>query len=201
MQRHVHNNFLQWLGFNVKKSNDKKAIKDYIDFVERRFKLVMFTEYFDESLVLLRRTMNWSMTDIFYSYANEATKKSGTVLSPDDINKLLNIKHNLGDWMLYQHFNKSFWEKVSTQPEFFDEVKVFKQLNTKVREFCFSQELEKDKSLKLELITKWELDPLYFGEKDCLAIRIKDGKALEFSHALDKYCPFRSSKLKYELKY
>jgi len=46
----------------VKKSNDKKAIKDYIDFVERRFKLVMFTEYFDESLVLLRRTMNWSMT-------------------------------------------------------------------------------------------------------------------------------------------
>jgi len=52
----------QFTGFNVKKSNDKKAIKDYIDFVERRFKLVMFTEYFDESLVLLRRTMNWSMT-------------------------------------------------------------------------------------------------------------------------------------------
>jgi len=44
---------------------------------------------------------------------------------------------------------------------------VFKQLNTKVREFCFSQELEKDKSLKLELITKWELDPLYFGGVGC----------------------------------
>ena len=48
-------------GFDVYKSSNLKAVREYIKFVDERFKLVMFTEYFDESLVLLRRTMNWSM--------------------------------------------------------------------------------------------------------------------------------------------
>ena len=61
----LHNNYPLFLfftsGFDVYKSSNLKAVRDYIKFVDEKFKLVMFTEYFDESLVLLRRTMNWSM--------------------------------------------------------------------------------------------------------------------------------------------
>lgn len=55
-------------GFDVYKSSNLQAVKDYIDFVDQRFKLVMFTEYFDESLVLLRRTMNWSMAGKLFKF-------------------------------------------------------------------------------------------------------------------------------------
>lgn len=62
------------------------------------------------------------ITDIFYTYANEATRRSGTVFTEDEKATLLDKHHNLGDMMLYEHFNKTFWEKIELQPEFFDEV-------------------------------------------------------------------------------
>ena len=61
-------------------------------------------------------------SDIFYTYANEATHRSNTVFTDDEIAKLLDKKHNLGDFMLYDHFNQTFWRKVEQEPEFFDEV-------------------------------------------------------------------------------
>ena len=50
-----------FVGFDVKQSRNLKAIQEYIDFIDQQFLLVMLTEYFDESLVLLKRLMNWSM--------------------------------------------------------------------------------------------------------------------------------------------
>ncbi|XP_067939520.1 galactose-3-O-sulfotransferase 3-like [Watersipora subatra] len=193
MQRQVHNNFLQWLGFDVYKSSIRKEVDEYIHFIDSHFLLVMITEYFDESLVLLKRLMNWSMADIFYTYANEAVKKSGTVLTSDEKRKLLDKDHNLGDWLLYQHFNKSFWEKISKQEEFHEEVAVFKKLQVKVHDFCFSEELKENKDIKLEIVTQWERNTVQwlFVDTDCLAIRVRNGKAEEFSKALDRYCPFR----------
>ena len=61
-------------------------------------------------------------TDIFYTYANEATRKSGTVFTVEETKKLIDYEHNLGDWMLYQHFNKTFWKKVDSQEMFNEEV-------------------------------------------------------------------------------
>ena len=62
-------------------------------------------------------------TDIFYDHANKSKHKSGVVLTEKETTTLIDSKHNLGDWLLYQHFNKSFWQKVNSEPEFFEEVR------------------------------------------------------------------------------
>ena len=50
-----------FLGFDEAESGNLQAIKDYINFIDKQFMLVMISDYFDESLILLRRLMNWSM--------------------------------------------------------------------------------------------------------------------------------------------
>lgn len=40
---------------------NKTDILHYIEFIDRKFSLIMITEYFYESVVLLRRIMKWSM--------------------------------------------------------------------------------------------------------------------------------------------
>ena len=62
-------------------------------------------------------------TDIFYEYANEEKHESGVVLTEKEKKTLIDSKHNLGDWLLYQHFNQSFWQKVNSESEFFEEVR------------------------------------------------------------------------------
>ena len=65
--------------------------------------------------------------DIFYTKANEAVNKSRTVFTSDEEGRLYNAEHNLGDWLLYQHFNRTFWNKIDKQPDFHEEVLLYKQ--------------------------------------------------------------------------
>ena len=44
---------------------DETAVLQYINYIDYRFDLIMLTEYFYESVVLLRRIMNWSMQGLF----------------------------------------------------------------------------------------------------------------------------------------
>ena len=60
--------------------------------------------------------------DIFYAYANEGKTKSGIVLNERQKAKFLDINHNKGDWLLYQHFNRTLWQKISEQTDFYEEV-------------------------------------------------------------------------------
>ena len=48
-------------GFDAEKSSNETAIHEYIEFVDKRFSLILLTEYFDESLILLKRLMNWKL--------------------------------------------------------------------------------------------------------------------------------------------
>ena len=43
------------------KSNNESAILDYIAYLDKKIDLMMISEYFDESLVLLKRLMDWSI--------------------------------------------------------------------------------------------------------------------------------------------
>lgn len=50
-------------GFRVEhdfKYNEAEVV-EYIEFVERKFSLIMIADHFFESVILLRRLMNWSM--------------------------------------------------------------------------------------------------------------------------------------------
>ncbi|XP_078619176.1 galactosylceramide sulfotransferase-like [Branchiostoma floridae x Branchiostoma japonicum] len=62
----TRNNIALELGFPVKNLSSVKEedIRDFVEKISREFDLVMVLEYFDESLVLLRRMLCWDMRDI-----------------------------------------------------------------------------------------------------------------------------------------
>ena len=50
-------------------------------------------------------------------------KHQPSPLTDEQRHKLFGPKRNRGDWLLYQHFNKTFWKKVSKEKLFYKEVK------------------------------------------------------------------------------
>ena len=73
----------------------------------------MITDYFDESMVLLKDELCWDTEDISYLKSNSRKRDQESVrqwLGPEYSQKLLDW--NKADWKLYQHFNQTFNKKV-----------------------------------------------------------------------------------------
>lgn len=79
--------------------------------VERTFSLVMIAEYFDESLVLLRRLLSWDLEDVLYVKLNMRTPSSKSSLSSELMGKIR--VWNTLDTILYDHFNSSLWRQLN----------------------------------------------------------------------------------------
>ncbi|XP_067934152.1 galactose-3-O-sulfotransferase 2-like isoform X2 [Watersipora subatra] len=150
-----HLSQLQWLGFDYKYSHDMEIIKDYIKHVVPKFHIGFLTDQFDASLIRLRREFCWQHVDIFYK-SQEVGGRKGKVspqtllpLSPEGRAKLVTKEFNLGDQMLYESFNQTWWKSPSVMAEdFWEEVSAFKQMNTEVNTAC--QGITKDQNYTIE---------------------------------------------------
>ena len=109
--------------------------REYIQQLGKEFQLVMITEFFDESLVLLRRLMCWSVKDVLYIPKNKNVYKKKRVFSAKDHTK--HRKLNVADYDLYHFFLKRFSDTVARQkPDFWKEVAYFKKLLQNVQSYC-----------------------------------------------------------------
>ena len=122
------------------------AVKNYIKFLNKEFDLVMIMDYFDESLVLLKRLLCWKIDDILYVKLNErkdnekATRLSGSV--QDNIRRW-----NKADVLLFNYFNASFWKKVQKKGSgFYEDLSAFRERRLKIQKLCF------ESRTKIELI-------------------------------------------------
>jgi len=137
---HFLNSNLYDLGLEQENMQNMKLVKSYIDKMEREFDLVMITEYFDESLILLKRLLCWEFQDIVYLKLRSKKKK---------INFEKEVENNILTWnradaILYDHFNKTFWRKVRAASSTFDEeLKMFRRINQEYRESCKSTKDQK----------------------------------------------------------
>ncbi|XP_006812003.1 galactosylceramide sulfotransferase-like [Saccoglossus kowalevskii] len=103
----LKNPFLFDMGFGADSWEYDENISEAIKLIEDTYSLVMICEYFDESLILLGRLLCWDLDDIVYFALNQrmqSSQASGITQSIHDWNR--------GDYLLYQHFNKTFWNKV-----------------------------------------------------------------------------------------
>ncbi|XP_072174710.1 galactose-3-O-sulfotransferase 2-like [Diadema setosum] len=88
---------------------NKTVINDTLRILESELDLVLLLEYFDESLLLLKRLMGWDFSDILYIRANERVAKS-------EITEKQRVKisaWNMADVALYRHFNQTLWRKLA----------------------------------------------------------------------------------------
>ena len=82
----------------------------------------LINERFDASLVMMRRRFHWEYRDIFYKRKNQR-KIEKKYLSETWRKEFLSLDVNLGDLLLYEAMNSSWYRQPEVQQEdFWDEV-------------------------------------------------------------------------------
>ena len=128
------------LGLDYRFYQNITAIKEYIAFLEKEFDLVMISDYFDESVVLMKRLFCWEFDDILYIKANKRIDEQRAVDLSEEAKE--NIERwNKADVILYQHFNQTFWRKIQLEGEdFYNDLKTFRHKRAEITRLCLTNE-------------------------------------------------------------
>lgn len=134
-------------------SDDDTYIQNAIEELKSIFDLVMLSDYFSESMLLLKDHLCWSMEDILVLKTN-ARSSTGTELTDQVKNKIR--AWNKADAAVYDHFNNTFWRKVEEYgyERMQKDLKLLDQMTKQLQERCVeggavSNKLIKDKSNKV----------------------------------------------------
>ena len=126
------------LGFDFKaylKSNDQhQFMEDWLKARDSLYSLVLINEYFDISLVLLKRHFCWSISDILYFRSLTSSEKQFV----DESNKQKIFEFQEIDSAIYQYFNRTFWSHVEKEKGIMEEVVEFQRIRKEVVERCIS---------------------------------------------------------------
>jgi len=119
---------------NNLKPSDTNIVMQRLNALNSEFSLVMVTERFDESLVLMKRLLHWSFSDIMYLLAN-SHKHSSYPLNEAELKKFKTT--SFLDYAIYDHFLKEFEKKVDAAGEDLqNEVHYFTDCLVKFKAFC-----------------------------------------------------------------
>ena len=135
----VRNGMFFDLGLSPSVQDNESEIRNAMKKVENEFSLVLIMEYFDESLVLLKREFCWDLDDVIYIKQNQRKTTSNRQLSSRLKDMIRNW--NQADVLLYEHFNKTFWEKIKQHGEgFYKDLADLKRKNSEIYNDCVSPE-------------------------------------------------------------
>lgn len=120
---------------NNLKADDPRVMRN-IHNLSKRFDLVLLAEYFDESLILLKDKLCWTMEDILYFKLNVRKNSSVSRMTPELRAKAL--EWNGADWRLYQHFYTIFWAKIEEygRERMKREVNELRRRNAEMKAIC-----------------------------------------------------------------
>ena len=136
----IRNPMLHDLGLDLKLCQNQSAVNEYIHFLDREFDLVMIMDYFDESLVLMKRLLCWEMDDILYLKLNERQDKEKVSNLNESVKEKI-ARWNEADVLLFDYFNKTFWKKVEMEGSgFYEELAAFRRKNDEMKRICVTNE-------------------------------------------------------------
>ncbi|XP_071503657.1 galactosylceramide sulfotransferase-like [Diadema antillarum] len=169
-QNHAKDSMLYDLGLPNEQKEDQKAVDKKIRQIAQEFDLVMMTEYFAESLILLKDLMCWDFEDIAYFKINARSKTSVKTVTDSLARKTR--EWNRGDTKLYNHFNRTFWEKVQAfgEERMRREVTKLEEMNQMMRDKCVEKVVINDKNVWHPAginVESLRLKPSAENDKDC----------------------------------
>ncbi|XP_013407814.1 galactose-3-O-sulfotransferase 3 [Lingula anatina] len=190
------NRMVRYLGYKPPPSNSsqeaEKAALQYVRLLDREFDFVVILEYFEESLILLRRMLCWATHDMLYTQQKPGSSFSEYYKSSHTANPVVVQKHrelSYADYILYDYFKLKTEKLIESQDDdFFNEVRNFKTVNGKVTRFCQNKTARnRDETLKMAP-TRWssgftlrrEYCHLLAIDANRYSILLKKGKFLEF---------------------
>ncbi|XP_071489151.1 galactosylceramide sulfotransferase-like [Diadema antillarum] len=135
----IRNGQLYDFGFDHKYDENQTKIKEKIKELAREIDLVMINEYYDESLILLRKMMCWDYEDILYISNGVRSQSHRYPITEETEQRILSW--NAGDIMLYDHFNETFWKKVHDYGDSFGlDLAHFRALQRDVKDECIKED-------------------------------------------------------------
>ncbi|XP_072905028.1 galactose-3-O-sulfotransferase 4 isoform X2 [Hemitrygon akajei] len=145
-------------GFNHNTNNTEDYVESVLSEIRGMFHLILISEYFDESMVLLKDALCWELNDVVSFRLNARSQDSVKVLSRVDADRIR--AWNSLDWNLYLHFNKTFWRKVERygRKRMADDMLVLQQTRKKMEELC----LEGGRPVNTRQIRDKRLKPLQY---------------------------------------
>ncbi|XP_077991578.1 galactosylceramide sulfotransferase-like [Glandiceps talaboti] len=108
----------QFFTFGLSGYDNETTIDIKLRKLDKELDLVMLTEHYDESLVLLKKLMCWEFEDIVYQ-----PMKVHKSEQPPITQEMMNIirKVSAPEVKLYDYFNRTFWKRVERYHGNFEE--------------------------------------------------------------------------------
>ena len=121
-------------GFDLDRVKNESYVLQHLQYINRTFEVVLITERFAESLILLKRKMCWTYKDIIYIHLRNSHSQEKVYA-----NQLLenHRKWTKVDYLIYDMF-RTRHERLVEQggPAFTKEVATFERILHSVRQFC-----------------------------------------------------------------
>ncbi|CAH1241359.1 GAL3ST1 [Branchiostoma lanceolatum] len=166
------------LGYPREQWGNSTYLEEFIKYIDKEFIFVMILEYFEESLVLLKRTMCWEFQDIIYHPSNVAAYP----YKKDRRENLVDAHRNFSkiDYALYQHFKRTLWKRIKQGgQDFKEELEAFRKIQRVTTRYCESKE-----TTPLSFpSTKWSME-VRITRHFCSRYRLDTGGYLD--HVLKK---------------
>ncbi|XP_062870509.1 galactosylceramide sulfotransferase [Trichomycterus rosablanca] len=158
------------LGYDNTLEPEEPEVESAISDISKRFHLILITEHFEESLILLKEALCWKMDDLLFFNMNARRPASISQLTPD-----LRAKARMwngADWKLYRHFNATLWAKVDAygRKRMERDVKELHRWNRKMAAICISGGMAVEEGdIRDESMKPWQ--PV--GESSILGYNLK----------------------------
>nr|XP_006824206.1 PREDICTED: galactose-3-O-sulfotransferase 4-like [Saccoglossus kowalevskii] len=132
------NGQLKYLGYPNRQYNNQSAVKQKIADLDTEMDLVLIKEYLDESLILLKKLMCWTMDDILYGWCKRSKRTRYPITKHM---KEIMSKYNAADLQLYNHFNRTLWTKIlNYDGDFENELHLFRIRQQEIASMCKHRE-------------------------------------------------------------
>ena len=151
----------------VDQTKNSTFIDEWVHNLDNIFDIVLIVEYFQESIVLMRRTFGWNIKDVIYIRRNSGAVKAVELVDTQLVRTYKTWSRV--DYRLYNHFNRTLWRKIADEGfDFWNELEYFKNVVNQTNTFC--QSIGRNKAAILHFApTAWS-DSFNISIDDCKVI-------------------------------
>ncbi|XP_014818439.1 PREDICTED: galactose-3-O-sulfotransferase 2-like [Calidris pugnax] len=171
--RHYARNLMSFdFGFNPDGEVSAERVQLMLKAIEASFDLLLISEYFDESMVLLKEMLCWDLDSVVSFPLNIRDSSTKSPLSDAVVEKIKDW--NRLDWEIYTHFNRTFWERIDRdigRERMQREVTALRERQGELARTC----LQGMGSVAPKHIKDSSLKPLQHGSARILGYNLKQG--------------------------
>ena len=128
-------------GLRATRENNLTKFQSFLKSLDKQLYFVSLLEFREESMVLMKRKMNWHIKDVLRIHTHKSrpgVKKTSPEMEQAH-NETMRLHRELSklDYALYDFFKDRLFNEIAQQPpDFYEELEFYRALNIKFSEFC-----------------------------------------------------------------